>query len=369
MDFMRRIVMQVTMSALLLVAGSIVATTCALRADAQQTIRYGLTPYQDSALPVVAEKLGWYNEKGLNVRLVSVTWSDVPLALASGDVDLSIYNFDSFMAPWKQLADGGTTLVFYAPLYIWNGAAIMVHREDPSLRPVGDLEGLSTEEQKRRVASAVKQLKGKRIAITEGTTYEQTVLAALELAGLDPKRDVTLINAQPQDSLAAFLANSVDAFSAGLTERVNAKEHGAVELVVGADFSLPPINGIVTTTKFANAHSAEMDTLTALFFKTVRFMNTDMKAVSTIVLQYLRGKASVDYTPEQYAIALKTDYLPETAKEAYAAFQEPGSRYYWRLIWDGFNKFLITSKKIREPVPYSAYLGDESLKRVKALDR
>jgi ABC-type nitrate/sulfonate/bicarbonate transport system substrate-binding protein len=291
------------------------------------------------------------------------------LALASGDIDVAIFNFDSFLAPWKQLSDGGTKLVFYAPIYVWNGAAIMVHQNDPSLKPIGDLSGLSPEERKKRVIAALRQLKGKRIAATEGTTFQQTVLAALQLAGLDPKRDVTLINAQPQDSLAAFLANNVDAFSAGLTERINAKEHGAVELAVGSDFSPPAINGLVTTAKFAQSHPEQIDKLTAIFFKTVRFMNTDMKTTSSIVLDYLRGKASVDYTPAQYAAAVQTDFLPKTAKEAYAAFEEPNSQYYWKPIWDGLNKFLIEQKQISETVPSSAYQGDANLKRIEALDQ
>ena len=43
------------------------------------TIWYGITPYQDSDLPVVAAKLGWYKEQGLNVQLVPLEWGDVPV--------------------------------------------------------------------------------------------------------------------------------------------------------------------------------------------------------------------------------------------------------------------------------------------------
>jgi NitT/TauT family transport system substrate-binding protein len=104
-------------------------------------IRYGVTPYQDSALPVVADRLGWYGQHDLQVRLVDLGWEDVPLALASGEIDVALYNFNSFLAPWQRLADGGKELIFYAPLYVWTGAAIMVHGEDKSLEPIGDITG------------------------------------------------------------------------------------------------------------------------------------------------------------------------------------------------------------------------------------
>src|SRR5690349_4136044 len=69
--------------------------------EAQQTIRYGITPYQDSGLPVVAAMKGWYKEEGLNVELVPLAWGDVVTALSSGSIDVAIYNLNSFLAPYQ----------------------------------------------------------------------------------------------------------------------------------------------------------------------------------------------------------------------------------------------------------------------------
>src|SRR3954452_5494893 len=69
-------------------------------AEAQRTIRYGITPYQDSGLPVVPAMKGWYKDEGLNIELVPLAWGDVIAALSSGSIDVAIYNFNSFLAPY-----------------------------------------------------------------------------------------------------------------------------------------------------------------------------------------------------------------------------------------------------------------------------
>ena len=105
--------------------------------SAAVTVRYGVTPFQISVLPVVASRTGWYQREGLDVRLVDLGWSDVPLALASRSIDVAIYNVDLYMSASEQLRRGGADVVFYAPVYVWNGAAIMVHG-DRGLRPAGN---------------------------------------------------------------------------------------------------------------------------------------------------------------------------------------------------------------------------------------
>ena len=113
--------------------------------------------------------------------------------------------------------------------------------------PFKDVSGEDAATRDRRVADAARQLKGKRVAVTVGTELDQIVITALQKAGLDSKKDVTLINASPEESLAAFLSGNVDAFAAGLTERTEARRHGGTELLVASDVTLPVIDGLITS--------------------------------------------------------------------------------------------------------------------------
>ncbi|MCC7055105.1 MAG: ABC transporter substrate-binding protein [Gemmatimonadaceae bacterium] len=330
------------------------------RSSSPVEIRYGITPFQDSALPVVPAALGWYKESGLNVRLVDLGWEDVPLALASGSIDVALYNFDSFMSSWPSLASGGKDVVFYAPLYLWNGAAIMVR--GGAMSPAGDLSVLSPAQRSERVRSAVGQLRGKRIGISEGTTFEQTVLDALRVAGMT-RTDVVLVHAKAADNLAAFLSGGLDAFSAGLTERVQAQRSGAVPLVEGPDVSLPVVDGLVARRDFVELHPDEMARLVETWFRTVEYVSANPAERGRPVLNYLLGKASVDYSPEEYAVAWTFQYFPKSRDEAVRAFLTPGSPYFWRPIWAQNSLDLVQQGKIAKPVPERVFLGEEALRR------
>ena len=206
----------------------------------------------------------------------------------------------------------------------------------------------------------MQQLQGKRIGVTTGTTFEQTVLDALRVAGME-RSDVRLINARPEDNLAAFLAGDLDAFSAGLTERVQAKRRGGIELVIGPDVSVPAIDGILARRDFAEAHPEVMQKLIDIWFETIRYIQADVPNRSSVVRDYLRGRASVDYTPEEYAIAWTFQHFPADRAAAVRDFLGPQSIYYWRPIWQSNSNALIAQRRLTEPVPESAFWGERTL--------
>jgi NitT/TauT family transport system substrate-binding protein len=329
----------------------------------ERHVRVGITPYQDTAVPVVADKLGWYRENGIDVEFVPLAWGDVMVSLASGSIDASIYTINAFEPAYASASLGSRKPVFYCPLYVFKGTAIMIHGNS-GIKPFRESLGATVAQRDAGVADAARQLKGKRIAVTEGTEYEQIVLAALAMAKLNPRTDVTIIHASPEDSLAAFLSGNIDAFGAGLTERVEARRHGGTELLVAGDVGQPSINGIVTTSAFASENQVTLDALTKTWFRTVQFVGADPKKNSEIVREYLAGRASTRYTDEEYAIAWTFDVFPSDPHAAADLFNRESSPYYWKVAWSKTSQFLVDQKKIVSPVPESAYWGEEVLNRL-----
>lgn len=326
-------------------------------------IRYGITPYQESALPVVPKSTGWYEEAGLDVELVPLVWGDAILALSGGAIDVVIYNFNSFLPPYENAAQGNRKPIIYSPIFYFSGQAIMIHG-DSGMEPLVDRDTSNVEEFESAVAKTALQLKGKKIGITKGTETEEIVIKALKKAGLDPEKDVTLIHSTIEDAMAAFLAKDLDAFGAGLTERTETKRHGAVELLVTTDVTRPVINAIVTTEEFAKENRELMDKLVGIWFKTILFMEEDLLKNSSYVLKYLKKAASTRYSPEEYTVAWTYNKFAENPKEAYQIFINKNSPFYWKKEWDSINNFLLDSKKISAPIPYDAFLGEEVLKRL-----
>ncbi|GEM_PF-2064748 len=328
-----------------------------------EKVRYGITPYQDTAIPFVAEELQWYKDNGIDVEFVPLAWGDVVNAIAGGAIDVALYNFNSFQAPYENAAQGNIKPVFYCAMYVFKGAAIIIH-EKSTMKPFRELPNEPDSLRKNRVIETARQLKGKKIAVTKGTEYEQIVLAALSLAGLNPQKDVKLIHATPEDALAAFLANDVDAFGAGLTERVEARRHEGTELLVASDVSPPIIDGLITSERFAQEHQVLLDKLVRLWFQTIQFMEKDLKTNSKYVLDYLTKKASTRYTPEEYSVAWTFQIFPPTTQEAYSLLYNETSPYFWRRAWSANNEFLLSQGKIKSPVPYDAFWGEQVIKRL-----
>jgi sulfonate transport system substrate-binding protein len=151
-----------------------------------------------------------------------VTWSDFtsgpPMlqAMAGGAVDIgSVGN-----APPVFAAAGGDNIAivgaFQANPF---GSALLVPKNSP--------------------IHSVAQLKGKRIAVAQGSSADYHLLTVLKKAGLSV-HDVTLDYLQPADGLAALASGHVDAWDiwSPFVEQAEAQDH-ARPLVTGVGYGSP----------------------------------------------------------------------------------------------------------------------------------
>ena len=344
---------------LILISALLAILIFSLSCQKREKIVYGVSPYQDTILPVVADLEGWYKEEGLDVEIRVLPWGEVMNSLAAGAVDVAIQNFNSFQAPYHNINERGGDVIFYYPFYVFKGAAIMIRKDGP----IKSLEFYLKEypnSREKAIEETVKQLKGKTVITTKGTEMEQIVLSAIDKAGLKPNQDVKIIHALPDDGLNAFLGGAGDAYSGGLTERTKAKKEGAIEMVESADLAPPVIDGIVTTRKFANSHEKELSKLINLWFKTIRFMEDDLDNRSIIVIDYLGKVGSVKYTVDEYKYTwFYMEVYPKYPEEAKKLFLDENSNFYWKRSWDSNNEFLTKDRKIPAPVPYDAFWGNK----------
>ena len=111
----------------LLVAVSAIAGVQAQ--DEMVSVRYGVSPFQDTLLPVLGQEFDWYAEEGLDVEFVILGWTEVQEALAAGEVDVAINNISSVIATYDAFQ--------FAYVYGFNifdaGAALMARPEFKSV--------------------------------------------------------------------------------------------------------------------------------------------------------------------------------------------------------------------------------------------
>ena len=138
---------------------------------------------------IVAKHMGWHEETlGVPIRWVQVdSGRDLNTGIAAGSIDLGLGGSSTTVA---AIAQGLEAEVFYIYDIIGDNEALVV-REGSGIRDVADLVG-------------------KTVAAPFGATTHYHLLAALELAGVDPEA-LRIIDLQPPDLLAAWLRGDIDA--------------------------------------------------------------------------------------------------------------------------------------------------------------
>jgi sulfonate transport system substrate-binding protein len=226
------------------------AATSATNAAASTSASAGASPSSSVNLSSVTLNVG--DQKGtgaeavlkaaglLNTLPFHVNWSDFtsgpPMleAMSSGSVDVGGVGD----APPVFAAAGG------------EGVEIVGARQVPS----GDQDAVVVP--KGSSITSIAQLKGKRIAYGSGSSGNYDLLTVLNAAGLTTK-DVTLVNLQPAEALAAFTSGSVDAWDIWppYVQQVVAQD-GAKVLATGSKYGSPYSYEVASKSAVANPQKA-----------------------------------------------------------------------------------------------------------------
>jgi sulfonate transport system substrate-binding protein len=176
----------------------------------------------------------------LNTLPFKVNWSDFtsgpPMleAMSSGSVDIGGVGD----APPVFAASGG------------EGVEIVGARATPT----GDQDAVVVP--KGSPITSIQQLKGKKIAYGSGSSANFQLLTVLTKAGLTTK-DVTLVNLQPANALAAFTSGAVDAWDIWppYVQQVVAQD-GAKVLAVGPSYGSPYSFQVASKSALTNPQKA-----------------------------------------------------------------------------------------------------------------
>jgi ABC-type nitrate/sulfonate/bicarbonate transport system substrate-binding protein len=311
-------------------------------------VRFGISPYQDTLLPIIGEEKHWYAGEGLGVQFKYLGWTEVMEALSSGQVDVALGNMSLVISTHERNPE---LIYVYALNPFDDGFALMV-------RPRGPLKALSVVLQQypdraAAVRATAAQLKGKTVITTGNTDMEQGVAAAALRGGLDFRKDVHIIDLNPDEGLAAFLRGEGDAYIGGIPQRTRAAKEGMTEMLTGADLGPPPINGLVSTRTYAAAHQGEILKILKVWFRSVRYVDQNRADGAGIIIGKLNAMSAASFTIADFNRFWNiSEHFPASPKEVASMILEPSGRDYWAASWDNCNHyFLDISKTIKKPVP------------------
>jgi NitT/TauT family transport system substrate-binding protein len=198
---------------------------------------------------------------------------------------------------------------------------------------------------------AVADLKGKKIAVEEGTVDHYLLLLGLKKAGLAAK-DVQIVPLETGKAAAAFVAKQVDAVAAFAPFTTTAmKRTGSKVLFSSKDYPGAISDHLVFTRKFVDQHPDRVQAAVDSWFATLDYINKNKDKANAIMAK--RGAVSVpEY--QEYANGTKIFTIEENLK----AFQNGADNTSLSFVAADLSKFLIENK-LADKQPELAKLFDD----------
>ena len=306
---------------------------------------YGVSPFQDTYLPALGKDMGWYEEEGLDVEFKILGWTEVQEALAAGEIDVAINNISSVISvheKWPQL-------IYYYGFNIFDAGAALMGKPEYKSAEEFMKEGM---DQKAAIKAAIEQIKGKTVVTTGNTDMEQAVLGAAYRNGLDYTKDFKIVDMNPDEGLAAFLAGTGDFYLGGIPQRTRATKEGYKPILIGAQLAPPPINGIVTTKDYAANNEETMLKLIKVWFRIVNYVQNNIDEAGGKVIMTLNQQTGANMTIDDFKTFWQNyEHYPLSAAQVQRDIIDPNGYAYWKARFDDCNWYFYTVKKsINAPV-------------------
>ncbi len=329
---------------LLFVVGTLLLAACGTGTAQPGTekVRMGISPFQDTLLPIIGGQKGWFAQEGLDVQLTTLAWGDVMTAVASRSVDVAINNTTGVVSVVHVAPD----VVYWYPYNPFDQGSALLARPSSGLKTVKDYEaaGMSHTD---AVQAAFKQLKGRRIITALGTDMGKEVVSALQSVNLDYKSDVKIVDMDPDLGLAAFLSGTGDAYLGGIPQRTRAMKEGMVVIASGPDLAPPPINGFVTTKTYATSHQDSLLKLMHVMFRIIRYCDANRSDCGNAITTYLNQKTGSQMTVNDFtAFWQNWEHYDLNASAVQRDILDPSGYSYWKKTWDQDNSSLLQQKAI-----------------------
>ena len=255
--------------------GSLIISSCAGEPNSSnnessatgmpQTIRIG---YQVSAnAELLAKALGLAEKAFSDSQVEYISFSsgrDVNTAMASGGIDVGLIGS-------VGVAVGIAQKLPYQPYFIHS--------------VIGEAEALVVKNNIPNIAG----IRGKKIAVPFGSTSHFTFLSLLKLENI-PEKDLTILDLQPQDMVAAWQRGDIDGGYIWYPNLPKLAEDGGKILVTSADMAK---RGVVTADlgvvrqEFADQYPDAMKKYVAVLNEAVEFYRNSPEAAGKAISQEL----------------------------------------------------------------------------------
>ncbi|MET3768207.1 NitT/TauT family transport system substrate-binding protein [Marisediminicola sp. UYEF4] len=288
-------------------------------------VRFGyIGDFNGTSLLAVAESEGFWEDHGISIETTSFTNGPLQIqALGTGDLDFGYIGPGAMWLP----ASGEAKVVAINTL--GNADRVIAHA------------GIDS----------IEDLRGKKVAVPEGTSGDMILTLALERAGMT-KQDVEFVPMDPATLVSAFSSNAVDAAGFWYPAIATIKEQvpDLVELAKNSDFSdeVSFPTAFVAGTDVVEGDEEMMTRVLGALRDAIEFRSANMEETIQLTADFLAIDAD--------QVAADAGNVEVLSLEELDAMTADGTIERWL---SGMNDYFVGAGKLTDPLdPSEYYTGD-----------
>ena len=337
---MKKLAVIIVILVLVVVAAILIPNYAKKDTGETRTLKVGIAPYQDMALLINPKQKELQEKYNLDLELTTLAWEDLTPAVSSAtdSVDVAFASLTQFVTNERNINRNSTDpLVFIYPAYVFLGGSFV------SLNP--DIEAITKNdlENKEKLQKFLKH----SFAAESKSQYEQMLFMLAKKAEVDFST-VKITNIGAADGLLATMNGSVDATSAGLTQRNEAIQKGGRVVLDSTDIGSVDIAGFVAKKSVVDAKRDDIEDFIRIWYESLGYVLTDPNTRSGDSIAYLNEQSSTDYTVDTFKEALSHEVFPHSIKEVQQKMLNVGAEYDFSRAKDSLIEFLLANKVISE---------------------
>jgi ABC-type nitrate/sulfonate/bicarbonate transport system substrate-binding protein len=302
---------------------------------------------------------GFFQKHNIELDVRDTTFNDQIDLVAGNGCDLAMATVDEIAAKSKNLDLANRRVLYVMPAWLFEGQ-IFVSR--PDLPSLSELKKHHPSEEAAKLF--FRQIRGRKIAVPEGSSYDQAIRRLMKSAGIDPA-DYAFINSELEAGINGLSHSNVALAAAGIVERPEAERRGYTVALDSLDLNMIVIAGFISSAPFYKNHRTAVDEFLLTWFESVEDALAHPQDNYRVFSAYLSRRGGNPPTFDEYQRALRYTIFSRDPSDVYNTFLRPDSPSYWRKPWDGRLRQLRESGQGDQATPTTAdFIADEVVARL-----
>jgi NitT/TauT family transport system substrate-binding protein len=291
-----------------------------------QTVRVGMSAFQDVNTLYVGIEKGFFEEEGIEFDIQRTDWPGANELLTGSQVDIATSSDADVIL---QNAQGHkTTLAF--PLYYFAGGGLMYDPDKHNWKTFEQIKEETGGDNKEAIRETLEQLKGKKVGVSAGGGEYATFVGLIDYAGLSAD-DFQIVDLAQEELPPALLSGSIDVMISGIPQRLAVLDEGYETLIDQTALPSTIVHaGFAAQRDWVDENPELAAGLQKGIFRTLAYIEKNPDEAFPIISEELRKSGTEMSTEELKGVWNNMEFFPSSKEEYQQQVLQPDGRFYWK---------------------------------------